>query len=55
MQTKGQLVQTYTKDDLLLNAFYIEGDKSKPVLIHIHGFEDKVAKSVGAFVKSLSK
>lgn len=32
------LIQTITKDDLILNGLYIEGDKSKPVYVMVHGF-----------------
>lgn len=39
MESLGKLVQTYTQDEILLNGFFVEGDKDKPVLIHIHGFE----------------
>lgn len=41
MQTKGQLVSTETEDGIRLSAFYIEGDRSKPALLHVHGFEQK--------------
>lgn len=36
---KNQLVQTTTKDDLVLNGLFVEGAKDKPVLLFIHGFE----------------
>lgn len=35
----GELVKTKTKDKLILNGFYLSGDKSKPLIIHIHGYE----------------
>jgi len=34
----NNLVQTTTKDELILNGLYKSGDKNKPVVILIHGF-----------------
>lgn len=33
------LVSTVTKDNLYLHGLLIEGDKEKPAIIHIHGFQ----------------
>ena len=33
------LIRVKTEDGLLLNGLYSEGDKNKPAIIHIHGFE----------------
>ncbi len=34
-----ELVKTLTADDIYLSGLYVEGDKSKPAVIYIHGFE----------------
>lgn len=34
-----QLVKTVTQDKLTLSGLFSDGDKSKPVILHIHGFE----------------
>ncbi|MBN1373919.1 DUF1749 domain-containing protein [Candidatus Dojkabacteria bacterium] len=57
MSTKGQLVQTFTEDDLQLSAFFVEGDKTKPAIIHVHGFEgdffsNKFVHAIGDTVSS---
>src|SRR3989344_4535069 len=33
------LVRVETKDKLLLRGLYVEGNKTKPAVIHIHGFQ----------------
>jgi len=33
------LVKTSTKDKVVLNGLFLKGDKSKPIVLHIHGFE----------------
>src|SRR5690606_15922384 len=38
MESKSQLVQTTTKDDLILSGIYLEGSKEKEAIIFIHGF-----------------
>lgn len=34
----ASLVQTVTSDKLLLQGYFDKGDKSKPVILHIHGY-----------------
>lgn len=34
-----KLVETATSDKLLLHGLFLDGDKDKPVVLHIHGFE----------------
>lgn len=36
---KAELVKTTTEDNLFLNGLFVEGDKQKPAMIFIHGFE----------------
>lgn len=47
------LVQTATKDNLILHGLQIQGDKNKPVILHIHGFEDDFFTS--GFIQPLAK
>ncbi|CAN5184818.1 hypothetical protein BH09PAT2_BH09PAT2_05410 [soil metagenome] len=47
------LVRATTKDTLHLHGLYVEGDKNKPVILHIHGFEGDFFTN--DFIKPLAK
>jgi pimeloyl-ACP methyl ester carboxylesterase len=49
---KAELVKSITADDLILNGLLVEGNKDKPVLLMIHGFESDFFSH--KFIESIS-
>lgn len=47
------LVRAETKDGLLLRGLYVSGDKTKPAVIHVHGFQGDFY--TGEFVKRIAE